>query len=184
MQGPNPAWIVLIGGDQDVQRACLSGRLIRSNFLEPVIAFVSEDFPCELTEAVQRSFDSVMVASKQPKHFESINIREEDGLLIQLLNMDGMFSSIVAIQPGILVFQSFQEILDHGKVILNREGNWKIVQFLPDRSKYERVLQLLLSGMPFNTTFIQHAFADFQREFKDIHENTAVSWCDLASYTG
>ncbi|CAL8127801.1 unnamed protein product [Orchesella dallaii] len=184
MGDSNSAWMVLISKAEDASIACLSGRLIRSNSSVPVIAFVKEGVHKCINELYQ-SFDSVILAPKKSERLASLTIGEADGLLLQLLNMHAMFNCVIAIQPGVLVFQSFQEIMDRRRVFRKTKGDWKIVPFLPNPRKYDRLVKLLHSGVPFNADFIIKELTVYhQGNTKGNEGDTILSWTDLESYTG
>ncbi|CAL8085222.1 unnamed protein product [Orchesella dallaii] len=188
MRGSNPAWVVPICEDDEIPGALLSARVVRQHSTEALVAFVKDSIVADSREKLEETFDLVIVAPKAPLILKSTE-NTRDVLLLQVFNLT-TFSSVVVIQPGVLVLKSFSHILEQPNgFIKNKAGHWKICRFTPNRIKYRRALQTIKSGHDNDFSFITNDIKSddscgASASTVNIEEETVLSWSDLKCYTG
>ncbi|CAL8085147.1 unnamed protein product [Orchesella dallaii] len=177
--GSNPVWMVVIMEADDVASACLSAQVLKNDSSLPVVAFVDVTILHKSNEELQQAFDEVIAAPPDETPLQATSVNRRDMFLLQILKMR-TFSSVIVIQPGVLVFHSFEKILGEIKLVENGQREWKVVGLRSNRKKFDKAVQTLQDGGIFDIALINSEIADSQH----FVSKKVISWSDLEYYTG
>ncbi|CAL8085159.1 unnamed protein product [Orchesella dallaii] len=171
--------MVVIVEAEDVAGACLSAQVLKNNSSLPIVAFVDVTIMHKFNEELHQVFDEVTAAPPDETLLQAASVNRRDMFLLQILKMR-TFSSVIVIQPGVLVFHSFEKILEEIKLVENGQEEWKVVGLQSNRKKFDEAVQILQDGGTFDIGLINAEITDSQH----FASKKAISWSDLEYYTG